>query len=164
MAENKVKLLIVDDEERFLATLTTRLGMRDFDVTPASNGAAAIDAAGQRAFDLALVDLKMPGMSGERVLELLKAQDAYIEVVILTGHGSIDSAVECTRMGCFGYLQKPCETEELIEVLKDAFAQRVRNKLALGDRKMDELMGSFTGESPLGILRRLKALEDEQGR
>ena len=160
MAESKIRLLIVDDEERFLKTLATRLGMRDFEVTPVSNGADAVEVAGKQTFDLALVDLKMPGMSGEKVLKLLKKNDPYIEVVILTGHGSIDSAVECTRLGGFGYLQKPCETEELIEVLKDAFGQRVRNKLSLDEKKMEEMMESFTGESPLGILRKLKALED----
>jgi two-component system NtrC family response regulator len=158
MAE-KIRLLIVDDEERFLKTLATRLGMRDFEVTPISNGSEAVEVARQQRFDLALVDLKMPGISGEKVLELLKKNDAYIEVVILTGHGSIDSAVECTRMGCFGYLQKPCETEELIQVLKNAYQQRIQKKLALDEEQMTALMESFVADSPLGILRKLKEME-----
>ena len=151
----------MDDEERFLKTLTQRLGLRDFDVTSASNGQTAIESAEQQQFDLALVDLKMPGMRGERVLELLKKKDPHIEVVILTGHGSIDSAVECTKLGCFGYLQKPCETEELLKVLKEAYQRRVQNKLKLDEEKMNQLLNVATGESPLGILRKLRDLEEK---
>ena len=157
----KIRLLIVDDEERFLKTLTQRLGLRDFDVTSASNGQMAIESAEQQQFDLALVDLKMPGMRGERVLELLKKKDPYIEVVILTGHGSIDSAVECTKLGCFWYLQKPCETEELMKVLKEAYQSRVQKKLKLDEEKMTQLLNVATGESPLGILRKLRDLEEK---
>ncbi len=157
----KIRLLIVDDEERFLKTLTQRLGLRDFDVTSASNGQTAIESAEQQHFDLALVDLKMPGMRGERVLELLKKKDPYIEVVILTGHGSIDSAVECTKLGCFGYLQKPCETEELMKVLKEAYQSRVQKKLKLDEEKITKLLNVATGESPLGIWRKLRDLEEK---
>lgn len=158
-----IKLLIVDDEERFLKTLTDRLSMRDFDVTPVNNGKAALEAARNRAFDLALVDLKMPGMSGEDVLELLKKKDPYIEVVILTGHGSIDSAVLCTKMGSFSYLQKPCDTEELLTVLKDAYQKRIQNKMKLSEEKIKSLLSGAMSESPLGILRRLKELEEKNG-
>jgi DNA-binding NtrC family response regulator len=159
--EKKIKLLIVDDEERFLKTLTQRLGLRDFEVTPASNGQLALETAENQKFELALVDLKMPGMRGEQVLELLKEKDPYIEVVILTGHGSIDSAVECTKLGCFGYLQKPCETEELMQVLKDAYQARVQKKLKIDEDKIQKLLNVATGESPLGILRKLRELEEK---
>jgi len=160
----KIKLLIVDDEERFLQTLTQRLSIRDFDVTPVNNGSKAIEAARLQTFDLALVDLKMPGMSGEEVLELLKKNDPYIEVVILTGHGSIDSAVECTKQGSYSYLQKPCDTDELLRVLKDAYQKRVQHKLELSEEKIGEMLAFATGESPLGILRRLRELEEKNGR
>ena len=157
----KIKLLIVDDEERFLKTLTQRLGLRDFDVTPVNNGADALEAAASQAFDLALVDLKMPGMSGEQVLELLKKKDPYIEVIILTGHGSIDSAVYCTQIGSFSYLQKPCDTDELLRVLKDAYQARVQKKLELDEQRMKSLLESAGEESALGILRRLREIEDK---
>lgn len=159
----KIRLLIVDDEERFLKTLTQRLGLRDFEVTPVSDGLQAIEAAEQQRFDLALVDLKMPKMGGEKVLELLKKKDPHIEVVILTGHGSIDSAVECTRLGSYRYLQKPCETEELMNVLKDAYQKRVQSKLSVDEDRLNKLLGSATGESPLGILRKLRELEEQGG-
>lgn len=159
MMERKIKLLIVDDEERFLQTIAQRLSLRDFDVTPVSNGEAAIETAGKQAFDLALVDLKMPGMSGEEVLDLLKKNDPFIEVVILTGHGSVDSAVYCTQHGSFSYLQKPCDTEELLGVLKDAYQKRLQRKLKIDEEKMKSLLQLATGESALGILRKLRELE-----
>jgi DNA-binding NtrC family response regulator len=159
--ESKIKLLVVDDEERFLATLARRLTMRDFDVTAVSNGRDALEAARTTGFELALVDLKMPGMSGEEVLEALKQQDPLIEVIILTGHGSVESAVECVKAGSRHYLQKPCETETLLSVLREAYEARLKRKLQRDERKMQALERIALGESPLGILRRLKELDAE---
>lgn len=157
---SRIKLLVVDDEERFLATLSRRLTMRDFEVTPVSDGKAALEAARATDFDLALVDLKMPGMSGEEVLEALKKEHPLIEVVILTGHGSIESAVECVKAGSRHYLQKPCETETLLSVLKEAYQTRLERKLKHDTVRMTQLEQIALGESPLGILRRLKELEE----
>jgi DNA-binding NtrC family response regulator len=159
MAQNNIRLLIVDDEERFLKTISQRLSLRDFDVTPVGDGKTAVETARKQTFDLALVDLKMPGMGGEEVLDLLKKNDPFIEVVILTGHGSIDSAVYCTRHGSFGYLQKPCDTDELLQVLKNAYQKRVQRKLELSEEKLNSLLNMAVGESALGILRRLRELE-----
>ena len=157
----KIKLLVVDDEERFLNTITRRLSLRDFEVTPVSNGREAVEAARRQEFDLALLDLKMPGMSGEEVLDVLKREHPLTEVIILTGHGSIDSAVNCTQAGSYSYLQKPCETEKLLETLKDAYQKRVQRKLQIDQAKMEEMLRLATGESPLGILRRLRDIESE---
>jgi len=122
-----------------------------------------VDLARRDEFDLALVDLKMPGITGEEVLSVLKAEHPFIKVIILTGHGSIDSAVHCTQVGSHSYLQKPCETEELLEVLKDAYQKRIRKKMEISQKKMDDLASIALGESPLGILRKLKELEDKGG-
>ena len=123
----KIKLLIVDDEVKFLDSIARRLEMRDFDVTKAANGQAAALAAAQTArFDLALLDLKMPGLDGKQVLELLKKAHKYLEVIILTGHGSIESAVECTKLGAFDYLPKPYELDKLLEVLRRAYEARLQ--------------------------------------
>jgi len=163
MVTDKIRLLIVDDEERFLKTLSERLAMRDFEVTAVSNGNEAVRVAREMPFDLALVDLKMPGMPGEEVLRILKKEHPLMEVVILTGHGSVDSAVECVKGGSYRYLQKPCETDELMEVLKEAFRERVKRRLEIDNEKLDELMAVAMGESALGILRRLREL-DRKGR
>lgn len=157
--EEKIKLLVVDDEERFLRTLTQRLSLRDFDVTPVTSGQEAVNLAREQEFDLALVDLKMPGMTGEQVLESLKQEHPLMEVIILTGHGSIDSAVHCTQVGSYCYLQKPCETDELLEVLKNAYRRRLERKLEHDQERLGELARIAVGESPLRILARLKELD-----
>lgn len=156
---DKIRILIVDDEARFLQTLTQRLRLRDFYVLAFTNGQDAVEAARKEEFDLALVDLKMPGMTGELVLETLKQEHPVMEVVILTGHGSIPSAVRCTQAGSYNYLQKPCETDELLDVLTSAYQRRVQRKLNIEQQKMDKLLQISMGESPLGILRRLKELD-----
>jgi DNA-binding NtrC family response regulator len=159
---DRIKLLIVDDEVRFLDAMARRLAMRDFDVTTATNGPDALKAAGEARFDLALLDLKMPGMNGREVLEALKREHRFLEVIILTGHGSLDSAVECTRLGAFGYLPKPYEFDRLLEVLRDAYEHRLRQKFALDQERMDRLANLAMGSSPLGLLRQMRDLDDEE--
>jgi len=159
MENERINLLIVDDEEPFLESMKRRLEVRDFHVLCVNRGDKAIETARTHPVDIALVDLKMPGISGEETLEALKREHEWMEVVILTGHGSIDSAVECTRSGAYSYLQKPCELEHLLEVLKDAYKKRVMNKMKIQETQMDELLHKAAGDSPLAILRRLKAME-----
>jgi DNA-binding NtrC family response regulator len=158
---NKIKLLIVDDEINFLNSIAERLEIRDFDVVKATNGNEAIVAANNKKFDIALLDLKMPGMDGKQVLEILKKEHKYIEVIILTGHGSLESAVECTKLGAFGYLPKPYELDKLLEILKDAYSTRMQKKFEKDSERIEKLMSIATGSSPLGILREMKKLDDE---
>jgi DNA-binding NtrC family response regulator len=101
----------------------------------------------------------MPEMSGDQVLQLLKQQDPFIEVIMLTGHGSIDSAIECTKLGAFSYLQKPCETDELLKTLRAAYHKRLTNRLASEAKEMEELARIACEESPLAALHRLRELE-----
>jgi DNA-binding NtrC family response regulator len=157
---DKIKLLIVDDEVQFLNALARRLELRDFHVTRATNGAEAVQAARSDKFDLALLDLKMPGMDGKEVLQLLKKEHKYLEVIILTGHGSLDSAVECTKLGAFGYLPKPYELDHLIKILKEAYEERLKKKFQTNASALEEIMRIATGDSPLGIMRRLRELDD----
>ena len=159
---NKIKLLIVDDETAFLNSIARRLELRDFEVTKADNGQEALKAAQKEKFDLALVDLKMPGMSGKNLLEFLKRDHKYLEVIILTGHGSLESAVECTKLGAFSYLPKPYELDRLIELLKDAYQMRMQKKFEKDMDRMEKITEIATGNSALGIMRRLRELDDEE--
>ena len=161
MAE-KIKLLIVDDEIKFLDSIAQRLQMRGLDVTKAGNGNDAVAIARTQKFDLALLDLKMPGMDGKQVLEILKQEHKFIEVIILTGHGSLESAVECTKLGAFGYLPKPYELDNLLEILRQAYEMRLKKKFELDQARMDKIMQIATGSSPLGILRALRELDNEE--
>ena len=156
-----IKLLIVDDEIEFLTALQERLEMRDFQVGSASSGQQALELCKQEKFDLALVDLKMQGMDGKELLARLKAEHQFLEVIILTGHGSLGSAVDCSKLGAFCYLPKPYELEELLQVLSDAYQERLRNKFQADQKRMEELMQLAQGESPLAILRRMRQLDDD---
>lgn len=159
---DKIKLLIVDDEEEFLESIAKRLEMRDFDVQTANRGAQAVEIARTEKFDLALLDLKMPGMDGKQVLEALKKEHKFIEVIILTGHGSVDSAIDCTKLGAFGYLPKPYELEKLLDTLQQAYQLRMEKKFQVDQEQMDKIAKLVTGSSPLAILRELKKMDDEE--
>jgi len=159
---DKIRLLIVDDEVKFLDSIAQRLEMRGFDVAKAVNGEEALQAARGAKFDLALLDLKMPGLDGKQVLERLKQEHKYLEAIILTGHGSIDSAVECTKMGAFSYLPKPYELEKLLDVLRQAYEARMRKKFAHDQARIEKITQLATGSSALGILRELALLDDEE--
>ncbi len=159
---NKIKLLIVDDEEEFLESIAKRLEMRDFDVSTATRGEQAVEIAREDKFDLALLDLKMPGMDGKQVLEVLKKEHKFIEVIILTGHGSVDSAIDCTKLGAFGYLPKPYELEKLLDTLQLAFQARMEKKFRIDQERMEKISKLATGRSPLDILRELKKMDDEE--
>ena len=158
---NKIRILIVDDEVAFLESMAKRLEIRDFEVRTASRGEDAINIARREQFDLALLDLKMPGMDGKQVLEILKNEDRYIEVVILTGHGSVDSAVECTKLGAFGYLPKPYELDKLLEVLRRAYQARMEKKFQADQALMKRITELATGAGALTVLRELKKINDE---
>ncbi|MCD6163286.1 MAG: response regulator [candidate division Zixibacteria bacterium] len=162
MMSDKIKLLIVDDEIKFLESVARRLEMRDFDVTKASSGEVAVEAASSGKFDLALLDLKMPGMDGKQVLEILKKEHKYLEVIILTGRGSMDSAVECTKLGAFSYLPKPYELNNLLEILNKAYQARLKKKFESDQDRMQKILDMAADSSPLAILRELRKLDDEE--
>ncbi len=159
---DKIKLLICDDEVKFLESIAERLELRGFDVTRATSGQEAVDAARGGKFDLALLDLKMPGMNGIEVLEILKKDHKYLEVIILTGHGSIDSAVESTKLGAFGYLSKPYDLDNLLEVLSDAYQARLKKKFEHDKERMDKILKMAQTMSPLGFMREVQKLDDEE--
>ena len=161
--ENKtIKLLIVDDEEDFLKSIAERLGMRDFDATTATEGKLAIKAAKKGHFDVAIVDMRMPGMDGMELLQILKKKHKFLEVIILTGFGSIDSAVEATKLGAYSYLEKPYDFEKLLEVIKKAYEARLRKKFDHDKKRMEEIEVLSMGSSPMGILRSLMRIDDDE--
>jgi DNA-binding NtrC family response regulator len=159
MVKEKINLLIVDDEEQFLNSIRKSLELRDFNVIAVNRGDKAIEAAKTNPIDIALIDLKMPGISGEETLKRLKQENRWLEAVILTGHGAIDSAVECANLGAYSYLQKPCELNSLIEALQGAYKKNVMCKKMIEEKKMNELLNISSSSSPRGILRRLLELD-----
>lgn len=120
----KPRILAVDDEERFLSTMAKLLGMRGMDVTTAPGGEEALASFKPGAFDVAVVDIRMPGMDGVDLLKELKSRDPAIEVIALTGHASVDVAAEIMSRGGSDYLLKPCPTDELEKKILAAMARR----------------------------------------
>ena len=112
-----IRLLLADDEEDLVTFLAHRLGKRGLEVATALSGEEALDAAEERIFDVAVVDLKMPDMDGITVIEELKRMQPYVEVLMLTGHGSHDSAWEAGRLHAFRYIMKPCDFDELLDLV-----------------------------------------------
>jgi len=158
----KIRVLIVDDEVRFLEAIGRRLKTRNLEVVTASNGSDALEIARTQTFDVALLDLKMPGLNGREVLEILKREHKFLEVVILTGHGSMDSAVECTKLGAFAYLPKPYEMDELLEVLRGAYEERLRKKFGADQERMEQLARVAVGGSALSVLRAMREMDDAE--
>lgn len=173
-----IKLLVVDDEVDFLNTISERLSARAFEVTRAASGAEAVEAAGRGGFDLALVDLMMPGIDGIELLRILRENHQYLEVIMLTAFGSIATAVECTRLGAFDYLAKPCDLDTLLDTLRAAYAQRLKKKFAEDQekyRRIEEIVESgpmalWRGAreemkhrpSLLSVFRELRKLDDSK--
>jgi DNA-binding NtrC family response regulator len=118
------KILLVDDEIIFTENMTRLLTTRGYRVTAANSGDAAIKALDEEQFDVVVLDLKMPGMDGITTLKEIKKLGLFTETLILTGHGSIDTAMEAIRLGAYDYLTKPCEIDELVLKLEGAWVKK----------------------------------------
>jgi DNA-binding NtrC family response regulator len=116
-------ILVVDDEKSQREILEMILSAAGYNVTTASSGEAALKFAAEARFDLVLTDLKMTGMDGIELLQQLLANDSSIIVIVLTAHGSIDSAKEALRRGAFDYLQKPYERDTLLDTIRRAIGK-----------------------------------------
>ena len=158
----RIRLLFVDDEVKFLEAAAKRLGRSDFDVVTATHGRGAVKVAKKGKFDVALVDLRMPDLDGSEVLRILKKRHKFLEVIILTGHASLESAVECTKLGAFDYLEKPYEFEKLVELLKRAYESRLRKKFKHDKERMEHLEILSMGSSPMAVLKSLLRLDDAE--
>ena len=107
------RLLIVDDEERFLKTTKALMEKKQCVVATAPGGIEALDLLGRQEIDVVILDVKMPGMDGVEVLGRIKKKYPLVEVIMLTGHSTTESAVEGMELGAFDYLLKPCDIDIL---------------------------------------------------
>ena len=158
----KIHLLMVDDEVKFLDTITRRLELKFLKITTATNGADAIEAAKKGQFDVAVIDLQMPGIDGIQVLKILKMNHKYLEIIILSGHATIKTAVECSKLGAFKILEKPCDFEKLVHVLKEAYELRLKKKFEQDQLRMKKIQTLAMGGSPLGILKGLAQMDEDE--
>jgi DNA-binding NtrC family response regulator len=127
----KPRILLVDDEERFRNTLQKILAAQGLAVKAVESGQAALEALEaqpQQTFDVILLDIRMPGLSGIQTLAAIKQLDPNLEVIILTGHASMDAALEIIKLGAYDYLLKPCPTEELLLKIEAAYEKKVERE------------------------------------
>ncbi|KUG28179.1 response regulator receiver protein [hydrocarbon metagenome] len=119
-----IRVLVVDDEDRFRTTLVKLLGAQGLTAEAAPGGEEALALLAEKPFDVVLLDVKMPGLSGQEVLPRIKAAAPGVEVLILTGHASVDIAAEMIAGGAADYLLKPCPLDELVGCVRAVYDRR----------------------------------------
>jgi DNA-binding NtrC family response regulator len=135
------KALLVDDEEPFVETMVKRLTKRGFDVKGVFSGQAALSAlAEQTNLQVVILDVKMPGMDGIETLKEIKRQFPLVEVIMLTGHATVESAIEGMKQGAFDYLMKPCEIETLVSKVEAAAAKKRAHDEKIEEARIKEIV------------------------
>ncbi len=148
---NRTRLLLVDDDDTFAGLLARELSERGMQVATAGDAVTAGQRIDQQEFDVALVDLKLPDGNGLEILRQIRERQPRMEVVVLTGHGTIDTAIEAIRLGAFDYLRKPCPVEELEVAIQKALERQAlveRNTILRDGFAPPDLAAEFVGASP----------------
>ena len=157
----KASILLVDDDQAFRTVMAGELRRLDYVVSGAGSGEDALRQVAASEPDVLLLDLRLPSMDGLEVLKILHENHPSVEVIMLTGHGTIDTAIEAMRVGAFDYVMKPCPLDELQVRIQRALERRaLKHRANLLERGMSppDLGSSFVGDSP--EFRRLMNLID----
>ena len=119
------RVLIVDDEDDFREAIMKRLRARKVDVDGADSGPKALDMLANQDFDVIILDVKMPGMDGIETLREIKLKKPLVEVIMLTGHASVESGIQGMQLGAFDYVMKPVALDDLMDKLRQAHERRL---------------------------------------
>ncbi len=119
------RVLVVDDEEDFLETIVKRLQDRNLQVLGAESGIKALELMDAQDFDVVVLDVKMPGMDGIDTLKEMKKRKPLTEVIMLTGHASVESGIQGMQLGAFDYVMKPVALDELLEKMRQAYERKM---------------------------------------
>jgi len=148
--------LLVDDEKVLMETIAERLRLRGFIVDCALSGNEALSQLGKSdTIDIVVLDIQMPELDGMSILEILKSKHPLVEVIMLTGHATVQSAVEAYKAGAYDYLLKPCDFNELISKANKAISRKrareariltVKSKPYISDREREELISTIMKE------------------
>lgn len=130
------KVLLVDDEEDFLEVLAERMESRGIEVSTATSAAEAIRMAEKESFDAIIVDLMMPEMDGLEALKLLKEKKPESQVILLTGHATLDKGIKAMKLGAVDFMEKPADLSQLTEKIKKAHAK----KMIVVEKQIEEKM------------------------
>ena len=136
----KIKLLLVDDEKAFLDTITKRLEKRDLDVSTVYSGKEALaEIEKNKTLEVVVLDVKMPEMDGIQALVELKRKAPLVEVIMLTGHATVETAIDGMKLGAFDYLMKPCDIDTLIGKVKGAAAKKREHEEKITEARIREI-------------------------
>jgi DNA-binding NtrC family response regulator len=138
----QIRVLLVDDEREFTDVLAERLETRDFVVMKAFSGDEALEILKEQNVDVVVLDVLMPGKDGITTLQEMKRIKPIVEVIMLTGHGTVETAVEGMKLGAFDYLMKPTETKDLIEKLVRAFKRKSEQEDRIREAEIQRIMST----------------------
>ena len=138
----KIRVLLVDDEEEFVQTLSERLALRDYDITTSLSGDDALEKVKHYNYDVVILDVAMPGVDGIDALREIKKMKPLTEVIMLTGHGTVETAIEGMKLGAFDFLMKPCNTEDLDTKIKKAQARKAEHEERIRAAKVSDIISS----------------------
>lgn len=134
------RVLLVDDEAEFLRSMTPALRRRGMEVSTAGNGQEGLDVLAETVVDVVVLDMKMPGLSGMETLKAIKRSWPLVEVIVLTGHPSLETAVEAVKHGAYDFLVKPADVEAVTEKIREAFRKKMGETSEEYKRRMEELL------------------------
>ena len=138
---NGARILVVDDEVDFLETIVNRLKKRNLEATGITNGEEALAVMKKELFDVVILDIKMPGgIDGIEALREMKKIQPLAEVILLTGHASVETSIEGMKLGAFDYLLKPVKFDDLLEKMAEAFKRKSAHDKKIRDAKIQELL------------------------
>ena len=137
-----LKMMLVDDEERFLSTTQKLLHKKGYEVLTAISGAEALEKLRSNPVHVVILDVKMPGMDGNVVLKKIKRLFPMIEVIMLTGHATVESAIDGLKSGASDYLMKPADIGDIIQKAEDAYLRRQNLESKIRVAQVRKLLGS----------------------
>jgi DNA-binding NtrC family response regulator len=133
-------VLLVDDEVPFVETMTKRLSRRELQISSAFSGMEALERlAKYAAVEVVILDVKMPGMDGIETLREIKRRHPLVEVVMLTGHATVETAIEGMKLGAFDYLMKPCDMDILLSKVSEAAARKRKQEEKIMEARLKEI-------------------------
>lgn len=138
-------ILLVDDEVPFVETMTKRLSRRQIEVLQAFSGQECLDKLKEKTnIEVVILDVKMPGMDGMETLKLIRAQFPLVEVIMLTGHATVESGIEGMKQGAFDYLMKPCDLDVLVSKVTEAAAKKRAHEEKIMQARIKEITSRRT--------------------
>ncbi|HOV88198.1 MAG TPA: response regulator [Syntrophobacteraceae bacterium] len=137
----KTVVMLVDDEVPFVDTMTRRLGKRNLSIVTAYSGYEALEKLREKDsnVDVVILDVKMPGMDGIETLRKIKQAHPLVEVIMLTGHATVETGIEGMKLGAFDYLMKPCDIDQLMAKVKEAKNKKTQHEDKITQARIQEI-------------------------